>query len=355
MITQNVLDGQKIQYHTDVLEQWLAGGEVWPVYFEVGPTAACNCSCVFCAYDYLQHGRQYIGTDALRRAITCLAEHGGRSCMFAGEGEPLMHPDIADIITHAHGVGLDVAMTTNLLAADEKTLTQILPHMQWIRCSCNATNAAEYDLIHRGPKDGFAKVWRNLETALTLKRRHGWGCTLGVQCIVLADNIAGLPDFAARLSDLGVDYLSLKPCIQHPKMSMQVETVSDEQWNLAIQAAREKASAPLTVIARETSRDGVTCAQRGYDHCLALPFFVEIISDGRVFSCGPMLGDDRFCYGNINEQSFEEIWRGPRRQEIVRFAEQELDVHQCMRSCRLDQINVFLHQLQKPPAHVNFI
>jgi len=354
MIDQAVLDGHKLNYHTELLQRWLAGQDIWPLYFEIGPTSACNNRCVFCAYTYLGHAPRYIDSGRLKEAMSVLAGHGAKSCMFAGEGEPLLHPEIVSFIQHAGAVRLEAAITTNLLAADAAMLEKILPHLKWLRCSLNAATAEQYRFVHQCAGENFEKVCRNLQEAVRLKKVLKPDTTVGVQTVILPELAGRLKAFGRRLHEFGVDYWSLKPCIRHPQMEYQPAEIGKEQWQEIVAGVREAAPG-LNVIAREASRQGTVESERGYEHCLGLPFFAEIISDGRVFSCGPKLGDEAFCYGNINETSFAAIWQSERRRSICAYAARELDVCQCMPSCRLHQINRFLWGLAHPPEHVNFV
>ena len=354
-IDRRALDSQKLKYHTELLARWLTGEAVWPIYFEIGPAGGCNNRCIFCAYEYLDHRAGFISAEPLMSAISTLAAHGAKSCMFAGEGDPFLHPKIADFVAHSADSGLDVAITTNLLAADEAMMERILPSVAWVRCSLNATNQNQYEIVHNGPKNGFQTVWENLTKAIEIRDNHHLRANIGVQCIVLAENVHELVEFAQELTQIGVDYLALKPCIAHPKMAWQPTPIGQDPWGETIARVKTARIGDMAVIARQMSRQKSIEQDRGYKHCLALPFFAEIISDGRVFSCGPMLGNEKFCYGNINNQSFEDIWQSEQRKKICRYAAEEMDLAQCMRSCRLDQINEFLWELKNPPEHVNFI
>lgn len=90
-------------------------------------------------------------------------------------------------------------------------------------------------------------------------------------------------------------------------------------------------------------------------HCLALPFWSYIDAGGNVWGCSAHLGEERFLYGNIYENRFQEIWEGEERAESVRWAEKELDTNQCRVNCRMDEINRYLWEMRHPPEHVNFI
>jgi hypothetical protein len=67
------------------------------------------------------------------------------------------------------------------------------------------------------------------------------------------------------------------------------------------------------------------------------------------------LSDDKFCYGNIYNNSFEEIWEGDKRKESYEYIQNELDINNCRVNCRMDDINRYLWSLKNPNAHVNFI
>ena len=94
---------------------------------------------------------------------------------------------------------------------------------------------------------------------------------------------------------------------------------------------------------------------RYYDRCQALPFWVYIDAGGNVWGCSAYLGDERFLYGSIYENTFEEIWTGERRRKSLEMVAKSLDTTSCRKNCRLDEINRYLWDLKNPPEHVNFI
>ena len=95
---------------------------------------------------------------------------------------------------------------------------------------------------------------------------------------------------------------------------------------------------------------------RSYQSCYATPFFWGyIMADGSVYGCSAFLGNEKFCYGNINEAKFREIWEGEKRKTNYEFVRNELNIDECRENCRMDEINRYLWKLKHPPEHINFI
>src|SRR3989344_2676009 len=99
------IDSHKLMFHPERVAEWEKNGDCFPIYVEVGTTNRCNHQCTFCALDYLEKGGHEIETGMLLENLEDMAEHGIKSMMFAGEGEPLMHKNINWFVRHANGLG----------------------------------------------------------------------------------------------------------------------------------------------------------------------------------------------------------------------------------------------------------
>jgi len=349
------IDGHKIQYHLDRLIAWQNSETVYPIYVEISPSGACNHRCVFCALDYLEYAPRLLDTGILKRRISEMAAKKVRSIMFGGEGEPLLHKDLAEIITQTREEGIDSALTTNAVALTERFLDVALPCLTWIKVSVNAGSPETYAKLHTTRPEDFDRVFENLTKAVEIRKKKKTSCTLGAQIVLLPENAAEVKALADRCKKTGLDYLVVKPYSQHPKsitkkyseirydayygLTKELEPLNDENFN---------------VVFRQHTMEKLNL-QTPYARCAATPhFWAYVMATGDVYACSAFLGDTRFRLGNILAQSFEEVWSAPERTQCARILS-DLDITECRKNCRMDEVNRYLWDLKHPPSHVNFI
>jgi MoaA/NifB/PqqE/SkfB family radical SAM enzyme len=81
-----------------------------PLQCSLYVTDQCNLDCAYCTeYD---NSRPHPSLDDLKRWLTKIRDLGTLRVALVG-GEPLMHPDIVEVVAHARAVGLAVSLTTN--------------------------------------------------------------------------------------------------------------------------------------------------------------------------------------------------------------------------------------------------
>lgn len=351
------IKSQKLIYHVDRVNGWLKGENIYPVYMEVSPSNACNNRCVFCAFDYREYKFRFLETAKFKEVLKEISELGVKSILYAGEGEPFLYKDMAEVIKFTKENGIDVAVASNGVLFTRELAEKTLPYMTWIKFSVNAGTEDGHKKIHRGGENDFNKLIKNIEDAVNLRKKNNYDCALGVQFLLLPENKDEVVSFANLLKNIGVDYLVVKPFISHP---LSIFNKKDRfSYNNIDLVSLEKELCKISndnfkVIFRANVFGKLDQAERGYKKCYGLPFFAEIASDGNVYSCGPNVGEEKFCYGNIYQNSFKEIWEGEKRKDVLKMVEC-LDVNKCMKCCRLDEVNKYLWELKNFPPHINFI
>lgn len=349
------IDNHKLIFHVDRLNDWLRNKFVSPIYLEIAPAGGCNHRCIFCALDYLKYKPNFLDTKALKNTVKQAAILGVRSIMYAGEGEPLLHKDICEIIRYTKACGIDIAMTSNGVLLKKEVSAQVLKFFTWVRISFNAGKSKTYAKIHRTIEDDFYQVLDNLQDAVNIKNKNKLNTALGVQLLLIPENANEVIHLAKILKRIGVDYLTIKPYSQHPLSCSRINPRFDYNNYLHMDKELQRiADDKFKIIFRENTMRGLNTL-KNYKRCLGLPFWAYINACGDIYACSAFLGIRSFCYGNIYKDSFKKIMTGSRRKEIIKSISSRLNVNKCRQVCRLDKINSYLWELKHPGPHVNFI
>lgn len=361
---QYAIDSHKLIYHPTRIAQFFEAKEdieklknIYPIYVEVSPYGGCNHRCTFCGVDYMGYQKIALEEDLLKNRLSEMAKLGVKSVMFAGEGEPLLYTNLDNVIEHCASIGLDTSITTNFVPTNSKNLTKFIQHASWIKVSINAGSRETYAKVHQTKEIDFDRVLENLATAVALKREYNYNCTIGAQMLLLPENAHEAATLARVCRDIGIDYLVIKPYSQHLfSNTKKYENVDYNSFDDLSNELKQFNSDSFNVVVRTNTMKKYTQKEHPYKKCLSTPYFWGYIaSDGDVYGCSAYLGQEKFCYGNIKEKSFEDIWLSKEREASINYVNNELDISNCRVNCRMDEVNRYLWRLQNPNQHDNFI
>ncbi len=349
-------DDHKLMYHPDRVNDWLSGENIYPIYAEISPTTLCNHKCIFCALDFVDHTPKFLDSKILTDRLYEMGKLGVKAIMYAGEGEPLLHKDINNIILSTKDAGIDVAITTNGVLLNKELVDNTLKRISWIKVSIDAGTKERHSDIHKTNIKDFDRILDNLRYTVKVRNDNNYKTTIGAQFLLLDENCHEIELLATILKDIGVDYLIVKPYTQNPlSHNTKYKDIKYDKYLYLSDSLKKFNDDKFNVIFRDNTMKIHDKEIRSYKKCLALPFWSYIDSAGNVYGCSNYLGNDKFLYGNINNSSFENIWYSDNRYESLRYVDEELDVSQCKLICRMDKINEYLWGLKHGVEHVNFI
>lgn len=349
-------DGHKLLYHVSRVNNWLGNKQVYPIYMEISPVKICNHRCIFCAYDYLRNKNQRIKTSVLLSFIDEIAACGVKSLLYAGEGEPLLHPDIGKFIVRSKNKGIDVGLFTNGQLLNKELAEIILPALTFIRFSFNGGIRENYALIHNVKPHIFDKVIDNIKTAVAIKKKNKLETDIGLQFVLLPENVDYLIEAIKALKDTGIDYFTVKPFVQQSESQFYHVNnhISSEKINQVFEQAKSFSDKDFKVIVRERSFEEY--GKRRYKRCYGTTFISVLNSAGDIATCLPYWDNEKFVFGNINVDSFRNIWENDKRKKIVDYLECKLDTKLCPPNCRVNSINEYLSNIKnRDVKHINFI
>lgn len=358
------IDSHKLIFHPRRVTQWLESygnwekeKDIYPIYIEVSPYGACNHRCTFCGVDYMGYKNLKLDAELYAKRVKEMGSLGVKSIMFAGEGEPLLHKDLPQMVQATKEAGIDVGITTNFVPANEKNLPTILKYATWIKVSINGGDADTYSKIHTTKESDFEKVLNNFKKAIQIRKEIQSECTIGAQMLLLPQNYHTVISFAQKLKEIGVDYFVIKPYSQHLFSKTRVYDGLKYSDYFALE---EKLSSlnddRFHIVFRVETMRKLGEERQPYQKCYSTPYFWGYISaNGDVYGCSCYLGQEAFAYGNINDATFQEIWTSEARKKNLEYIQTKMDIRKCRVNCRMDSVNRYLWDLKHPNAHVNFI
>ena len=349
------IDEHKLNYHPYAVGCWMKGNRIFPICIEISPSGACNHRCAFCSQSYLGYQNRYIDTDNILAKLVGMYQGGTRSVVLAGEGEPMLHPEIEKIVSGIKQIGLDVAMSSNGALFYKEKAEKILPSLTWIRFSFNGHSPHNYAMVHGTNGDIFDVTLKNISDAVRIKEKSRLSVTIGIQYVLYHDNwdIEAIEALICKFRDMGVDYFSIKPFSIHPLSHNIVKPCDFDGFETWKKIFESYATNDFEVFVRSNAIRNLSETKK-YPYCLGIPFWSYVDSAACVWPCLAFIGVDGFSLGDLKKQEYVDIIKSDRYSEIVSRIE-KMDISKCRKSCRLDSINEYLWKLKKGVEHINFI
>lgn len=372
------MDSHKMHLHPEWVARWQAARNNWektkviyPIQMEISLSGACNHRCTFCALDFVNYQPRFIAKDAMTKTLNDMAQGGVKSVMYCGEGEPTLHPDLADILVATKTAGLDAALTTNGSLMNEAFLKKALGSLAWIKVSLDAGAKDTYLKIHRPKNSGdWEQVFDNLKFAVLLKKKQGYKCRLGAQAVLLLDakddqgaavpgNFNEIAGLARSLKNIGLDYFVIKPYSYQPlSLAGTYRNLDYSTYQYPIhwlESELKKIATPKYEVVLRAKTIEKYSQERNYQLCHAIPYaWAYIMADGSVWSCSANLLNKNFYLGNVNERSFKDIWEGEARKKQWQYMK-KFSPRNCRKNCVMDKVNDYLWELDRPPYNVNYL
>lgn len=355
-----LMDGHKLLWHLDRVQDWVNGKRIAPLHIDVGLSKGCNIKCEYCfgvlqGNFYKKGSDIYFPREPLLDYVTEAGEAGVRSMAFIGEGEPLLNPNVYDAIVAGKKAGVDISLGTNGILLDAGADGErALEHLTWIRFNISAASDEAYRRVHRSKQ--FATAIEKMRFCAETKKRKNLSITVGLQMVLTPRNVDQAVSLAKLGRDIGVDYLVIKQCSDTVENALGVFEKLNEYASFEdiLKEAEDQSTEDYNVIVKW--RKVMNQGERIYERCLGVPFLLYSSGDGKLYPCGMFFDfkEEEYRMGDLTKQSFKEIIQSDRYWEVVDKVAQ-IDVNECYSNCRTHCVNEFVWQLKHPPEHVNFI
>lgn len=327
----------KIQKQTQNLYKYFSRFSQKPsltkLYIE--PTTQCNLQCRTCIRNSWDEPIGFMDMDVFRRLISGVKSFRSlERVAFWGFGEPLVHPGIVNMVSLAHQTGLQTELITNGHLLDQQTARALMKAgLDTIVVSVDGATSSSYEDIRLG--GDLSRVEENIRE-LNALRESGKKPSLGLEFVMMKNNIHELPDLAGKALLMKADFImltNLLPCSEDMKEDIlywMSATINDKQerprWSshlmLPRMDQRPEYINPLMEFLKKLDMDMPANKDipAGY-HC---PFVQQgsaaITWSGEVSPCIALMHSyrsfilgrekrfERYSLGNITQESFRTIW-----------------------------------------------
>jgi radical SAM protein with 4Fe4S-binding SPASM domain len=270
------------------------------VYFSC--TKACNFSCRHC---FSSSGEPYpdeLTTAEIKKLIDEMANLGCFELSLGG-GEPLLRPDIAEIISHANLRNVSIRISTNAAAATKEVVKKLKSvKIRSFKISMEGASEKVYDYI-RGKSGSYRKALRGIKNLKEL------GVPIYLQMVLMKPNISELPSLIRLGEKLKVEKILLETimpmgrAVQNTQLLLDIEE-TNRLWEAALKLQKNtfiKIEIPHYV----PFRSGQNLMFEGFG-CKCGTLVCHIDARGNVAPTGFL--KDILPAGNLREKTLKQIW-----------------------------------------------
>ncbi len=318
---QNIYSQTKIFGHLDKIQAFRDGRITAPIYVRIKPTNRCSHSCTFCSYSdgttrpkdrpelHLQthmhtqmREQDVMPKDKAIELIDDLAAIGVKAVTFSGGGEPLNHPNIAEIMNRVLLRDIHLSIITNGQALTPKNAFPLI-HAKWVRVSIDYADAAQMAQSRNVPLKFFDQVRSNIADFAKAKDHD---CDLGINFIVTRANHLRLTEAAVWLADIGVENIRFSPVYidGFREYHEPIKAIVEEQLQRIPAMIGAKCSVNSFYDIDSPSKSKV----RPFHRCLYQETVPVVGADLGVYRCHNVSFSEHGLIGSIKDRKFSDLW-----------------------------------------------
>jgi MoaA/NifB/PqqE/SkfB family radical SAM enzyme len=271
----------------------------YPYIITIDPTNYCNLRCPLCPTGNGTLGRsQGMLSLADFQHLVDQASPRAFEISLMNWGEPLLNPDLFEMIRFCHSKHLSISISTNLARLKPQDVDQLLASgLDYMTVSIDGTTQEVYSVYRVGGK--LDSVLSNLRVLIARRAELGlkspW---IRWQFIIMKHNEHQMEDAKRLAAEIGVDEITFIP-VGLPAMASKEDKVAmASQWF---------ATQPQY---RQWDPENPPVANRG-GRCPYLYRTMVINPDGGVSPCCIVYGSESQDYGNLLRSELGPIWNNP--------------------------------------------
>lgn len=284
-----------------------SGTQPFPKRVHIELSRSCNIYCRMCRDT--PYKAPFMDKNLFDKIAEELLPHAAELRMDGG-GELLLHPELPRIIKKVSELGQPFFSSSNGMLMSENTARMLAEStLHHIQISVDSPVKETFEWIRRGAK--FDRVIKGVRHLVEARKNVGRPFLITFHAAVMRENVAQLPDLVRLAHNLGIEGVTANHLFCHEDVTITPDSSCfwdqaqyDEMREKAIETARELDSffyGPAPFSSASTNN------LAGGNYCLYPENGVYILPNGDVAPC---CGEQKIIFGNLQNQSFSEIWNG---------------------------------------------
>lgn len=304
---------------------------VGPFYVTVDITRRCNLQCIGCRFhspiskksSLISDTPLDISFELFKKLCDDLKAMGTNNIFLTGEGEPLLHPRVMDVILTAKEAGLHVTLVTNGTLLGETQIQSLIgSRLDTIRVSLWAGSIEEYEKNYPGSDPyNFCKIIDGLRLLSHLKaERNSTTPFVVLHHPINRNNFSNIDKMADLTYKAGCNALTFSPIkCWWDTLAPLVLSVEEEKLLFRRLTIMEKNLDSLSL--KHNIATTILNYRLRNDVWQKLPCYIAWLH-ARIRTNGAVLPCQRShrTAGNLNEEGLRQIWNGPAFREFRRKA-----------------------------------
>jgi radical SAM protein with 4Fe4S-binding SPASM domain len=295
----------------------------FPYMAHVSPAGVCNLRCEICpAHDPRAKGKARLPVETFKKLIDETGDYLIYVILWSW-GEPFLNPDIYRMISYAEARNILTVTSTNMNHfTQEQARAVVTSGLDALIVALDGITEETYSQYRRG--GSAARVIENTWRLVEERRKRGKDKPfINLRMVVSRENEHEVEGFRSLAEKLGVDMVSFKAF--STRQRGHTDPAVDGRY------------APETEHYRwYRYRPGYAVDKRADKYRCRFPWTKPtLFADGEVLAC-----EFDFTYlhsfGNLNQQSFRDIWFGPRAREFRKTFQRDRDRIAFCRDCVFD-------------------
>ena len=284
-----------------------------PLSLNFNVTTSCRFGCEYC-YHPLDEISEFIPLQRLKEVLLQFKENGCQSVMLTG-GDPMLRPDIDEIMEYLHKIGLFYSLSTKSILSEER-IDKLINNagLDRIQISLDSNHAEIVEKIIHAPLGYFGSCVKMIKYMISR------GIDVRLKSVLTSYNADYVEQYFDFVASLGVKHVQLVGYGRSGARHKDVLFPSCEQMKKAseIIAKAKKKYPNMTIVGGGYSPqfanpvENCTNMFEKRSVCNAGRFAVTMLPNGEVTVCEQLPYNEKYIIGDLSKEDLMQWWNGQR-------------------------------------------